>query len=283
MSGLFGLLGKSENTKTKVISELNTKLQDCVELSKAYELKELEFYKLINLVQEMSNMFENNKTFVDDYIIQMTKTVEEQKNKNNDLNKFYEDKINDLLTRYKINDDQTKNSLNEKKNKQAEALKQQMVDSLNENLRLLTEVTFDTIAESVKQFLDSYVDIVEKFLNRIMREKEVNPTLISWQQEQLRARRDAREHAREQGRRVSPPVGFQDDTDQYEDPPFEYPETDDSDMEYALNFSEKGRGRVGKSRKRNNSTRMFKKHKKQKKQILTTRKRNKRRTSTRRR
>lgn len=158
-----------------------------------------------------------------------------------------------------------------------------MVDSLNENLRLLTEVTFDNIAESVKQFLDSYVDIVEKFLNRIMREKEVNPTLISWQQEQLRARRDAREHAREQGRRVSPPVGFQDDTDQYEDPPFEYPETDDSDMEYALNFPEKGKGRVGKSRKRNNSTRMFKKHKKQKKQILTTRKRNKRRTSTRRR
>ena len=122
MSGLFGLLGKSENTKTKVISELNTKLQDCVELSKAYELKELEFYKLINLVQEMSNMFENNKTFVDDYIIQMTKTVEEQKNKNNDLNKFYEEKINYLLTTYKIKEDLIGNSLNKKKDEQAKAL-----------------------------------------------------------------------------------------------------------------------------------------------------------------
>ena len=178
-----------------------------------------------------------------------------------------------------------------------EALKRVMIDSLNVNLRLLTEVTFDTIAGSVEQFLDSYVDIVEKFLNRIRRERAVNPRLISRQQEQLRARKDARELAREQGRRFSQPVGFPDETDEYEEPPFEHRETDDldreyalnypepdvPDREYALNFSEKGRGRGRKSRKRNNSTRMFKKHKKQKKQILTTRKRNKLRTSTRRR
>jgi uncharacterized protein with von Willebrand factor type A (vWA) domain len=119
---LFGFGPENTNTKTKVISELNTKLQDCVELSKAYELKELEFYKLINLVQEMSNMFENNKTFVDDYMIQMTKTVEEQKNKNNDLNKFYEDKINNLLKVYNIKDDYKGSSLNKKKDEQAKAL-----------------------------------------------------------------------------------------------------------------------------------------------------------------
>jgi len=110
---------KKENT---VISELNTKLQDCVELSKAYELKELEFYKLINLVQEMSNMFENNKTFVEDYIIQMTKTVEEQKQKNNDLNNFYEDKINNLLKVYNIKDDYKGSSLINKKKEQEIAL-----------------------------------------------------------------------------------------------------------------------------------------------------------------
>lgn len=57
------------------------------------------------------------------------------------------------------------------------------------------------------------------------------------------------------------------------------------EKEYALNYpeKEKGKGRGRKSRKNNNSTRMFKKHKKHKKQIPTTRKRNKIRTSTRRR
>jgi NAD+--asparagine ADP-ribosyltransferase len=145
---------KPENTKTKVISELNTKLQDCVELSKAYELKELEFYKLINLVQEMSNMFENNKTFVDDYMIQMTKTVEEQKNKNNDLNKFYEDKINYLLTTYKINDDYKGNSLNDKKNKQAEALKKST--DLSEKMK--TNVTEQQ--EKIKNLIKSNSSLV---------------------------------------------------------------------------------------------------------------------------
>lgn len=164
-----------------------------------------------------------------------------------------------------------------------EALKQEMIASLNVNLRLLTEVTFDTIAGSVEQFLDSYVDIVEQFHNRTRREREVDPMRIRRQQAQLRAIRDARELAREQGRRFSPPVGFPDETDEFEPPPFEHPGTDDPDMEDALNFPEGGRGRGRKSRKRKNSTRMFKKHKKQKKQILTTRKRNKLRTSTRRR
>ena len=178
-----------------------------------------------------------------------------------------------------------------------EALKRVMIDSLNANLRLLTEVTFDTIAGSVEPFLAPYVDILALFHNRIRREREDDPMRIRMQQAQLRERRDARAHATEQGRRFSPPVGFPDETDEFEPPPFEHPETDDldreyalnypepdvPDREYALNFSEKGRGRGRKSRKRNNSTRMFKKHKKQKKQILTTRKRNKRRTSTRRR
>jgi len=158
-----------------------------------------------------------------------------------------------------------------------EDLKQEMVDLLDRNLQLLNEVTFPSIAVSVEQFLSSHGDILKTFHSRIKKEKKDYPKLISWQQDQLRARRDARE----QGRRVSPPVGFEDDTGEYEDPPFDYPEKDDPDREYALNIPEKGRGR--KSRKRNNSTRMFKKHKKQKKQILTTRKRNKIRTSTRRR
>ena len=167
-----------------------------------------------------------------------------------------------------------------------EALKRVMIDSLNANLRLLTEVTFDTIAGSVEPFLESYLDILALFHNRIRREREDDPIRISRQQAQLRERRDARAHATEQGRRFSPPVGFPDETDEFEPPPFEHPETDDLDREYALNYPEEGRGRGRKSRKRKNSTRMFKKHKKhkkQKKQILTTRKRNKRRTSTRRR
>jgi hypothetical protein len=150
----LGFGSKKENT---VISELNIKLQDCVELSKAYELKELEFYKLINLVQEMSNMFENNKTFVDDYMIQMTKTVEEQKNKNNDLNKFYEDKINYLLTTYKINDDQKGNSLNDKKNKQAEALKKST--DLSEKMKInVTEQQ-----EKIKNLIKSNSSVVTSY------------------------------------------------------------------------------------------------------------------------
>jgi hypothetical protein len=157
-----------------------------------------------------------------------------------------------------------------------EDLKQKMVDLLDRNLQLLSEVTFPSIAMSVEPFISSHGDILKTFDSRIKKEQEDNPERVSRQQSLLRARRDARE----QGRSVSPPIGFEYDTGEYEDPPFEYPEKDDPDREYALIIPEKGRGR--KSRKRNTSTRMFKKHKKQKKQILTTRKRNKIRTSTRR-
>lgn len=157
-----------------------------------------------------------------------------------------------------------------------EDLKQEKVDLLDRNLQLLREVTFRSIAVSVETFLSSHGDILKRFLFRLKKEQEDNPELVSRQQSQLRARRDARE----QGRRVSPPIGFDNDTGEYEDPPFEYPEKDYPDREYALIIPEKGKGR--KSRKRNNSTRMLKKHKKQKKQIPTTRKRNKIRTSTRR-
>jgi hypothetical protein len=157
-----------------------------------------------------------------------------------------------------------------------EDLKQKMVDLLNRNLQLLSEVTFPSIAASVEQFLSSHGDKVKTFQYRIKKEQEDNPERVSRQQSLLRARRDARTLAQEQGRSVSPPIGFENDTGEYEDPPFEYPEKDDPEKD----DPEKGRGR--KSRKRNTSTRMFKKHKKQKKQIPTTRKRNKIRTSTRR-
>lgn len=162
-----------------------------------------------------------------------------------------------------------------------EDLKQEMIDLLDRNLQLLREVTFPSIAMSVEQFLIYHGDDkLKTFQYLIKKEQKDNPERVSRQQSLLRARRDARTLAQEQGRSVSPPIGFENDTGEYEDPPFEYPENDDLDIEHALNFPEKGRGR--KSRKRNNSTRMFKKHKKQKKQILTTRKRNKIRTSTRR-